>query len=203
MRRDLFRRVHGSFLLHIDGKPFETGNSINKTAIGRQVARGTDTRPRISPKLCFPLGKNRDEKKKKNKLGDRKRKSEGIGKGRREKEQRKMFPPSSRNLWMNNSISFQRSPRAPVLSVHANLCIPNLSILWAHLCTVLGRYKSQVTRVYNPTPDTMNYRRTLNIVPAASNHPFHVLFFTRFLRRPASLPNIQLEKKKVARLCDF
>lgn len=67
---------------------------------------------------------------------------------RRAKEQRKMFPPSNTNLWMNNSISFQRKARAVVPSLHTAATLPTSVYPFAHLRHERP-YKSHMTRVYN------------------------------------------------------
>ena len=144
-------------------------------------------RARISPKLCFPLvkknGSGTEEKRMKEREGERER--EGESEGWREKEQRKMFPPSSTNLWMNNSISFQWSPRALVPSVHTNpVCTPASCIL-SRICASKAVQRSRDSCVH-PTADTMNYRCTLNIV-LAGNAVRSPPFFTPFLPRPTPL----------------
>lgn len=85
-------------VLRINVKPFETGNSINKTAIARQAACGTDIALVFHPTSAFHWR----EKERESVQGEQR---EGWERDGARKNNGKMFPPSSANLWMNNSIS--------------------------------------------------------------------------------------------------
>ena len=76
----------------------ETGNSINKTAIARQAACGTDIALVFHPTSAFHWR----EKERESVQGEQR---EGWERDGARKNNGKMFPPSSANLWMNNSIS--------------------------------------------------------------------------------------------------
>lgn len=126
------------------------------------------------------------EKKKKRRRGREREtenwRTESEREGWREKEQRKMFPPSSTNLWMNNSISFQWSPGALVPSARTQ----PLSLYILRASAPARPCKGHVTRVYT---NGRHYELSLHPKYRTGRHRPSVprLFFTPFLRRPTPL----------------
>lgn len=163
------------------------GIQLTKQRLRDKLLAGPTSRSYFTEAL---LSIGEKKKKKKNDSGTE-RESEGW----REKEQRKMFPPNSTNLWMNNSISFQWSPRALVPSVHTTpcmLCTPSLLYPFAHL---RQQDRAKVAWLVC-TPNGRHYELSLHpkYRTGRQRRPFSAFFSPHFFLDLHRFSNPQLEK---------
>lgn len=154
-------------MLLINVKPLETGNSINKTAIAGQAACGTD----IVLVYHRSSASHWRNKKKRTKLRGR----EGTRGMARERTTENVS--AKQHEFMDEQFYLVSVEPSCSRSFDAhNPALAGLHVPSRNTCASKPVQKSR-DRCVHPTADTMNYRCTLNIVPAADAVPFRAFFF--------------------------